>query len=46
LIPLACALHGFAASPIAFISHERKQGVIQLLHDVILILLKFSLNDV
>ena len=25
------ALHGFAASPIAFISHERKQVVIQFL---------------
>jgi len=31
--PYMCtyALHGFAASPIAFISHERKQVVIQFL---------------
>ena len=28
----ACALHRFAASPIAFISHERKRVVIQFLN--------------
>jgi len=35
----ASALHGFAASPIAFISHEYKQVVIQFLIKPLLIIL-------
>jgi len=34
-IEVYSALHEFAASPIAFISHERKQVVIQFLNDII-----------